>query len=172
MAELGRKLQGIPVREANSPLAGEKEDRTLKIKVLSAYYEAIDARRDPQFNPHDVNQYGTLNVVPPVKSGAPAGADPRAIRDPKLRREYEAAIAKNRAKMDRYRFQSQLLALRKLTVFQLFALMQSERGGEGSREQALTEIMPDEIVRNRLLADMRELEKKHRPGGRPPDTQK
>jgi len=64
----------------------------------------IEKAKEPDFNPDDA---GVLNVVPPNGSGD-SGVDPAAIKDPKLRAEYEQAIARNNAKIRYYNEQSGL----------------------------------------------------------------
>lgn len=63
-------------------------------KRLHAWKRVIDAI-DPNWDPNDTP---FINVPPPPGAGGEAGGDPRYIRDPKLRAEYEAAIEKNRQK--------------------------------------------------------------------------
>jgi hypothetical protein len=66
---------------------------------------AIDGIKDPKFNPDDSPQ---MNVTPPFENGAPihpSGADPKAIKDPHARAEYEAARAANDKKIAQRRVQ-------------------------------------------------------------------
>jgi hypothetical protein len=68
---------------------------------------AIDEEIDPSFDPSDVP---SLSVTPPVVRGAvlDSGIDPKHIKDPEVRHEYEQAIARNAEKSARYKFQSGL----------------------------------------------------------------
>jgi hypothetical protein len=60
---------------------------------------------DPNF---DFTDRPVLHVPTPPGTGLPSGVAPNAITDPKLRSEYEMAIARNRAKTQRYNEQSWL----------------------------------------------------------------
>lgn len=67
--------------------------------------EFLNRFLDPNFNPEDVPE---KLVQPPLISGDVVlrpGADPALIDDPKVRAEYEKAIAANRTKIDHYRLQ-------------------------------------------------------------------
>lgn len=87
----------------------EKDDfakrRKKDVEVrLHAWRRMMDAI-DPNWNPDDVP---VLNVLPPTATGLPGGIAPEAIKDAKLRAEYEAAIQRNRQKAERYSEQHEL----------------------------------------------------------------
>lgn len=65
--------------------------KSITLKWLNAWSK-LETDLDPNFN-HDA--VPMLNIAPPVASGMPAGVDPKAIEDPKLRAEYEKAIEEN-----------------------------------------------------------------------------
>lgn len=67
--------------------------------------EGIDDKWDP-------NDLPLINVSPPLEAGLPAGVAPEHIKDPKIRAEYEAAIAKNRQKAEKYNQQYKLRRLK------------------------------------------------------------
>ena len=73
--------------------------------------QIVDQHLDPQFNSDDVPT--KLVQPPPLSNGIVLrpGANPALIDDPKLRTEYEKAIADNRAKAENYRLQTQLRRL-------------------------------------------------------------
>jgi len=70
------------------------------------------ARLENQINRNfDFSDRARLNVRPPEETGLPAGIVPEGIRDPKLRAQYEAAIAANTKKGREWDRQSELRAL-------------------------------------------------------------
>jgi hypothetical protein len=89
---------------------GPIEARRQAAKVWLDVLTAIDRSLDPNFNPDDVPERG---VIPPPSNGAqfPPGADPKAIKDPAARAEYEAALRENRRKAEQYRLQTKLRRL-------------------------------------------------------------
>jgi hypothetical protein len=78
-----------------------KKDVEIRLHAWKRLTDAIDPNWDP-------NDLPLLNVTPPPTTGMRAGIAPEAIKDPKSRAEYEAAIEKNRQKAERYRKQSRL----------------------------------------------------------------
>jgi len=68
-------------------------------------WERVEGSTDQTFNFDD---RPFLNVRPPLATGLPAGVSPESVKDPKLRAEYEAAIADNSAKAQRYNDQQYL----------------------------------------------------------------
>ncbi len=79
-----------------------KQDVTIRLHAWKRLVNAID----PAWNPDEQLMGG--NVGPPLGTGLPAGVDPSAIKDAKLRAQYEAAIQENRQKLERYREQYEL----------------------------------------------------------------
>ena len=73
--------------------------RKQKAELWLAARRRVEAAVDPAFNMDDST---FLNVPAPLGSGVPSGASPESIRDPKLRAEYERAIAENSAKVRRF----------------------------------------------------------------------
>jgi hypothetical protein len=72
------------------------EDATVRLHAWKRLMNAVD----PKWDPDKVTWTG--NIAPPASTGLPAGVDPAAIKDPKLRKEYEAAIERNRQKAEAY----------------------------------------------------------------------
>lgn len=68
--------------------------------------QGIDKNWDPEDLPY-------RNLAPPRATGLPSGVAPEAIKDPKLRAEYEAALETNRQKNEEYKRQSRLRKLKK-----------------------------------------------------------
>ena len=84
--------------------AARREVMILWLASLAALQKA----KDPTFDPNDRPK---ANMVPaPGSSGRryPSGIDPKAIPEPDVRAQYEAALAKNRQKAETYRIQYRL----------------------------------------------------------------
>ena len=67
----------------------------------------VEAEIDESFDPEDVP---VLNLVP-AETALPAGTAPEVVQDPRLRREYEQAIAENGVRITRYGQQTSLRRL-------------------------------------------------------------
>jgi hypothetical protein len=63
-------------------------------------WQQLEKETNKRFDFYDLPR---ANVQPPRATGLPAGVAPEAINDAKLRQQYEAAIADNARKADRYR---------------------------------------------------------------------
>lgn len=72
-----------------------RKDVEIRLHAWKRLIDAIDTIWDP-------NDLPVSNVVPPLSTGLPSGVAPEAIKDPKLRAKYEAAIEENRQKAERY----------------------------------------------------------------------
>lgn len=79
--------------------AAWKTLRKQKAELWLAAQRRVERAIDPAFNFDDWPQ---LNVPTPQRSGVPSGVSPEFIKDPKLRAEYERAIAENSARSRRY----------------------------------------------------------------------
>lgn len=66
--------------------------------VLSTVHNKVD--------PRQMDQQASLNV--PGMLGIEPGTNPNAIKDPQLRKEYEAAIAQNKIKLQQINYQKSL----------------------------------------------------------------
>lgn len=78
--------------------------KSITLKWINAWSK-LETDLDSNFN-HDA--VPMLNVAPPEASGMPAGVDPKAIEDPKLRVEYEKAIEANAQHLAYYTRQIQV----------------------------------------------------------------
>jgi hypothetical protein len=85
--------------------AGWRRLREQKARLWLSTWRRLTAAVDPAFAPND---FPLLNVPTPPESALPAGSPPDSIKDPKLRAEYESAIAQNAAKARRYHDQDWL----------------------------------------------------------------
>jgi hypothetical protein len=91
------------VDRSTDPITARRQQAKMWLQLLAT----IDRNLDPNFDPNDFPD----NTLVPPPSGLlqlPAGADPKDIKDPVARAEYEAALKKNEEKTLRYNFQSDL----------------------------------------------------------------
>jgi hypothetical protein len=78
--------------------AAWKTLRKQKAELWLAVRRRVVSSIDPTF---DFDDLPFINVPTPKGSGARAGSSPESIKDPKLRAEYKAAIARNSEKIQR-----------------------------------------------------------------------
>lgn len=92
--------------KASSRSEARQQATRMWLEVLAT----IDRNLDPHFNPDDLPERG---VIPPPSDDVqlPPGADPKAIKDPVARAEYEAALKANHEKHVQYRLQTKLRRL-------------------------------------------------------------
>jgi hypothetical protein len=98
--QIGTEINSLPEAPKEDP-----EWRSWRRERLEFWLKAIDLidrNEDPAFNPNDVP---LVNVAPPPAAGLMSGVDPRYIKDPKLRQEYEQAIKHEAEKAKRYNLQ-------------------------------------------------------------------
>jgi hypothetical protein len=93
--------------DSSDPAPWSRERRTKVGFWLHAW-----GRLETQINRNfDFSDRPKLNVMPPKETGLPAGIVPEGIRDPKLRAQYEAALAANGKKGREYNRQFELRKL-------------------------------------------------------------
>lgn len=83
--------------------------RKTQVEMHLHAWHRLEKSIDKDWDPEDVP---SVNLRPPLETGLPSGAAPAAVKDPKLRAQYEAAIEANRRKAERYREQSQARKLK------------------------------------------------------------
>jgi hypothetical protein len=100
-----------------------------------------------------------LNVPTPARSGARAGSSPDSIKDPKLRAEYETAIAQNSAKIQRYNDQYWLKRnapdFYKNVERYLVDAYSRPPADSAQLERLLSQYVDDNGVRTRILEEVR-----------------
>jgi len=102
-------LQAVAVSDEPDP----ERRRALRAETLEQWlrlFAAIDAARDPKFDPGDLP---SVRVSPPPVGDMtyPPGVDPSMIKDPAARSEYERSITENRRKTESYNLQTKLRRL-------------------------------------------------------------
>ena len=73
--------------------------RLEKARWWLAAWRRVTESTDPKF---DFSDFPLLNVAPPRATGLPSGIPPQAIRDLKLRSEYEQAVEQNNVRARKY----------------------------------------------------------------------
>jgi hypothetical protein len=76
-------------------------ERREKTELWLHAWRRLEKEFDPTFDVNDRKSLPAMRVTPPFATGLPAGTPPSAIKDPKLRAQYEAAIADNNNKAER-----------------------------------------------------------------------
>ena len=75
------------------------KERNTKAKLWLHALQRLERETDRNFNFSD---HPTMKVMPPQGTGLPAGVAPEAIKDPKMREQYQAAIDANAKKAREY----------------------------------------------------------------------
>jgi hypothetical protein len=134
--------------------------RQQKAELWLAARRRVAVSVDPAF---DFDDRPFINVPTPTGSHTPAGSSPQSIKDPKLRAEYERAVAKNSAKAQRFNDQYWL----KRSASDFYKNVERYLVNAYSRppadfdqlERLLSQYVDDNSVRTRILDDVR----KHQP---------
>jgi len=106
VARLGADIDSLPLAPKEDP--EWRNWRRAKLELWLGALDLIDRTKDQAFNPDDAPE---RNVAPPPGTTISAGGAPGAIRDPKLRQEYEQAIKRNEEKAKRYLLQRRIPSL-------------------------------------------------------------
>jgi hypothetical protein len=133
--------------------------RQQKAELWLAARRRVAASVDPAF---DFDDRPFINVPTPTGSHVPAGSSPQSIKDPKLRAEYERAIAKNSAKAQRFNDQYWL----KRNASDFYKNVERYLVNAYSRspadftqlERLLSQYVDDNRVRAQILDDVRKHE--------------
>lgn len=141
----------------------DAKTRSFRVQLMLRGLEAVRKKIDPKFDKNDVP---AMNIAP----GGPytAGIVPEAIKEPEIRRKYEAAIQLNRVKAERYSLQTQLGKIReqfpKRVVPFLHLRYDETLPADG---QELNELLKQEIqdnqLRQELLDELTQFRKDHLP---------
>lgn len=141
----------LPVSpDAHSGGVSREQKRKLFLRLIRATSDLMDPGFDSK------NRF-VLNVAPPAETQMPPGVAPAAIRDPVLRRQYEAAIACNRRQADVYNDQTALRGILEIAIDSLRRF----RKAEGSKldakiyEVEIRQALPEPILWEKILSDSR-----------------
>jgi hypothetical protein len=88
-------------QRSSDTLEGWLRERREKTQHWLEAWHRLEIETDPSYDLNDRRNRPALRVVPPDQTGLPPGAPPNAIKDPKLRRQYEKAIAENQRKAEK-----------------------------------------------------------------------
>lgn len=145
LQEAANRAESI-VPDSAKGVAERDELRRARLIALLMVLAAVDEESDPSFDPSDVP---SLSVTPPVVHGVvlDSGIDPKHVKDPQARKEYEQAIARNAEKSRRYNFQ---IGLRRIDDEVMGFVTQSVNGQWGTTEAGRQEIQKavNEYVKN------------------------
>jgi hypothetical protein len=119
--ESGTLGQYIDQLDGLTAEADPQSVHSFKARSLVQILAAIERKEDPQFDPNDPPR---RNLAPPGGQ-YPSGTAPTSITHDESRREYEAALAANKAKIANFNLQVQLARLKERVLVLLQALTSS-----------------------------------------------
>jgi hypothetical protein len=132
--------------------------RTLRKQKAQLWLEAwhrVTQSTDPKF---DFDDLPLLHVPTPADTGLPSGVSPANIVDPRLRAEYEDAIARNNAKIRKYKEQYWLKrnAMRFFTEAERYLVSAYARPPADVPElgNLLSTYIADQSIRDRVLKNV------------------
>jgi hypothetical protein len=130
--------------------------RRQKSELWLAAQRRVENSVDPTFDFADLPQ---LNVVAPPGAGVPNGISPSAVKDPKLRADYERSISENSAKARKYNDQYWLKQNAPdlyVNVERYLVTAYSRPPSDAAElERLLARYVDDNSVRNRILEQVR-----------------
>ena len=165
LKEISREIARVKIVEQETDREEFQIQREWKARLLLRTFKTIASRIDPHFNANEVRI--KMNIIPPLATGLPSGVDPSAVKDPKLRAEYEDEIRKNREKMATSRVQAGLQRLRKHWVrdymFVSLKLSFSDESADDQKEVEgiINEEIADKNLRKVLKEEYAELNRKY-----------
>lgn len=110
LTKIGWDIERLAITQKTDSIAW-KEQRRAKLELWLKALGKLGRMMDPKFDPNDMP---LKNVAPSSSSIAyDSGIAPSAIKDQKVRAEYEQAIRLNAEKAERYGFQKKLRKLDK-----------------------------------------------------------
>jgi len=141
LRELGRQIERL-APNIMGDLADWRRARGARLRLHLVLLHTVAKMMDLAFDPKDVP---SMNVAPPPGASISAGADPSEIKDPKMRREYEEAIAKNAAKAQYYRMQHELRKFDKVWFAKTVTFISNNYSGN-AKDAAEIGTAVDELV--------------------------
>ena len=153
--------------DVHAPQGTEKPDvrRKQTAKFWLHAVRRIEQTEIPTFDKGDVRNWPRLNVAPP---GGIPGADPKNIKDPKVRKQYEVAIASNNNKAQKLEEQREAKELKQtfLPMAQAY-LLQTYKALPQSRaelNQLFAESKVSSTFSSQVLSRLREQNQEHGQG--------
>lgn len=130
-------------------------------------WRRLERERDPSYDPND-RKNNVSRVYPPVETGLPLGTPPSAIKDPKLRAKYQAAIAENNRKSQKAAHQIPLIrggpAFKSRAEYVLIHMYSQAPVGNAELKRYLETYIRDASARKRILDAVEEQTTKERQG--------
>jgi hypothetical protein len=99
----------LQYKRSNPEMNAWLRDRREKTELWLHALRRLETESDPGFDINDSKNRPSMQVFPPRETNLPPGSPPSAIKDPRLRAKYEAAIADNKRKSQRANQQVPLL---------------------------------------------------------------
>lgn len=116
------------------------QTRQQKAEMWLKLLAATEQNLDPNY---DKNVAIQLNLAPPPDGGVewPSGVDPKVIKDPKARSEYEDALKTNREKAERYGFQLRLHRIAARVTMDVERFLKSSYTSSQSDKKEIDEVL-------------------------------
>jgi len=144
--------------DANGRRVVGEEWQALRNQILQyrlRLWQRIENVIDPNWDPNDLP---AMNISPPGQHGYSSGVAPESIKEPDIRRQYEAALEANRQKGERYRTQRSARKLRdrysrslKKAIADAFKMQPVSQQDLDKLKEQLSAYVSDEKLRGELL---------------------
>jgi hypothetical protein len=159
---LEQRSQFLEFLSYDSPDWDEVTWRHLRFQKANLWLDTwrqFATKMDPTF---DATEVPMINIDPPAGSGVPSGSSPEAVKDPKLRAEYERRLAANQAKTTRITEQQYL----RMNADQFYKEAENYLAHAYSKppansaelERLMSEKRIDPATRQRLLSEIKKTE--------------
>ncbi len=157
LVEAGKLAASMNPRGGSTALSALDEGSLrLQLKVIVA----LAGARDPHYDRNAATNSVYRNVMPPLNKGTEplmSGMDPKAIKDPEVRKAYEDAIAENARREEKLRQEMTISRALDHAVIDVWVfVMHGLREGSAGRKSALEIIdktIFDKNIRSRLKGD-------------------
>ena len=157
LVEAGKLAASMNPRGGSDALSKLDEGSLrLQLEVIVA----LAAARDPHYDRNAATNRVYLNVMPPLNKGTEilvSGMDPKAIKDPEVRKAYEDALAENARREEKLRREMAISrALEHAEIKVWVFVMRGLRDGSEARKSAvgiIDQTVFDKNIRSRLEGD-------------------
>ncbi len=139
------------VKEIDKQGQIDSQIRKFKTQAFLRILREVEQSFDPKFNSNDVPY---LNIAPPsgVQPSAGAGMDPKAIKDARLRKQYESALAENAKKTAYSNQQNDLRRLQHEFQIRILNYVAFAYSGDPEAQNELTKLCNDAGVSKEFQA--------------------